>query len=68
MQADYELGDKLGLNETPTIVVVSPKGWIQVKDVMQLYSAIDQAQAAAGKSTASAPAPTNKHINVAGKR
>ena len=68
VQADYDLGDKLGLNETPTIVVVSSKGWIQVKDVMQLYSAIDQAQAAVGKATASTPAPTNKHINVAGKR
>ena len=68
VQADADLGDRLGLNETPTIVVVSSKGWIQVKDVMQLYAAIDQAQAAAGRSTASAPAPTNKHINVAGKR
>lgn len=68
VQADYDLGEKLGLNETPTIVVVSSKGWIQVKDVMQLYSAIDQAQAAAGKASASAPAPSNKHINVAAKR
>lgn len=69
VQADYDLGDKLGLNETPTIVVVSAKGWIQVKDVMQLYSAIDQAQTSAGKSTAAiTQPPTNKHINVAGRR
>jgi protein-disulfide isomerase len=43
--ADKTLGLKLGLNETPTIVVVTPKGWIQVKDVMDLYQAIDQAEA-----------------------
>ncbi len=45
VDADKALGLKLGLNETPTIVVVTPKGWIQVKDVMDLYQAIDQAQA-----------------------
>jgi protein-disulfide isomerase len=46
VDADKALGLKLGLTETPTIVVVTPKGWIQVKDVMDLYQAIDQAQAA----------------------
>jgi protein-disulfide isomerase len=45
VSADKALGDKLGLMETPTIVVVTPKGWIQVKDVMDLYQAIDQAEA-----------------------
>jgi len=45
VDADKALGNKLGLNETPTIVVVTPKGWIQVKDVMDLYQAIDQAEA-----------------------
>ncbi len=46
VNADDQLGIKLGLRETPTIVVVTPKGWIQVKDVMDLYQAIDQAEAA----------------------
>jgi protein-disulfide isomerase len=46
--ADKALGEKLGLAETPTIVVVTPRGWIQVKDVMQLYNAIDQAEASMG--------------------
>lgn len=64
VQADYDLGEKLGLNETPTIVVVTPKGWIQVKDVMQLYAAIDQAEATAGKEAA----PTNKHIVASNRR
>ena len=48
VNADEALGQKLGLTETPTIVVVTPKGWIQVKDVMDLYQAIDQAEAAMG--------------------
>jgi protein-disulfide isomerase len=55
VEADKELGDKLGVNETPTIIVVSPKGWIQVKDTMDLYQAIDQAEASMG-GAASAPA------------
>ena len=42
---------KLGLRETPTIVVVTPRGWIQVKDVSDLYQAIDQAEAMVGGST-----------------
>ena len=46
VNADDALGQKLGLQETPTIVVVTPKGWIQVRDVMDLYQAIDQAEAA----------------------
>jgi protein-disulfide isomerase len=43
VDADKDLGLKLGLMETPTIVVVTPKGWIQVKDVSMLDQAIDQA-------------------------
>ena len=46
VNADDALGQKLGLQETPTIVVVTPKGWIQVRDVMDLCQAIDQAEAA----------------------
>jgi protein-disulfide isomerase len=58
--ADNNLGLKLGLTETPTIVVVTPKGWIQVKDVSDLYQAIDQAEA----MVASAP---TAHRTVAKK-
>jgi protein-disulfide isomerase len=59
VQADKELGDKLGLNETPTIIVVTPKGWIQVKDTMDLYQAIDQAEASMGGA---AVAPAAKKV------
>ena len=48
IEKDVALGNKLGLTETPTLVVVTPKGWIQVKDVSDLYQAIDQAQASVG--------------------
>jgi protein-disulfide isomerase len=45
VQADNDLGKKLGLQFTPTIVIVTPHRWIQVKDVSQLDAAIDQAKA-----------------------
>lgn len=44
VEADVDLGKKLGLAETPTIVVVTPHRWIQVKDVSQLDAAIDLAK------------------------
>lgn len=51
VEADVDLGKKLGLQYTPTIVVVTPHRWIEVKDVSQLDKAIDTA-----KSWVSAPA------------
>lgn len=55
VQADYRLGERIGLIHTPTIFVLYPGGWVQVTDVSQLYTVIDQALAQA----ASAPAPQN---------
>ena len=60
VDADNALGLKLGLTETPTIVVVTNKGWIQVKDVSDLYQAIDEAEAMAGGSTPEHHRPTRK--------
>jgi len=65
IDADVNLGRKLGLQETPTIVIVTPHRWIQVKDVSQLDAAIDQAKtwvaetatASAHRTTASAAHP-----------
>jgi len=45
VEADVNLGNRLGLHETPTIIVVGPRAWIQVKNVEQLYVAIDEALA-----------------------
>jgi protein-disulfide isomerase len=67
IQADVDLGMKLGVNETPTIIVVTQHHWIQVKDPMQLYNAIDQANAMAAHEGAS-PAPSAKHIVAHGKK
>jgi protein-disulfide isomerase len=54
VEADNNLGLKLGLTETPTIIVTTPKGWIQVKDVSDLYQAIDQAEAMVATTPAAA--------------
>lgn len=57
VNADYTLGERIGISQTPTIWVVSQKNWVQVTDVNQLYATIDtmESQVAAetpGKSTA----------------
>ncbi len=46
VHADYQLGERIGLTQTPTVFVVTPKKWIQVTDINQLYQAIDTALAA----------------------
>jgi protein-disulfide isomerase len=46
VDADKDLGLKLGVAHTPTILVVTNKGWIEVCDISDLYQAIDQAEAA----------------------
>jgi protein-disulfide isomerase len=45
VNADYLLGERVGLTQTPTIFVVTPKHWTQVTDVSQLYQTIDAALA-----------------------
>ena len=57
VQADFRLGERIGLEHTPSIFVLSPAGWTQVTDVTQLYTAIDQAlaQSPAGRSNARIP-------------
>lgn len=55
VQADTNLGKKLGLQYTPTIVVATQHKWIEVKDVSDLYSAIDQALASIGQQSGTSP-------------
>ena len=65
VDADEQLGEKVGLTETPTIIVVTnDKGWIQVKDVSQLYAAIDSAIAATANESS---APAAHHVVATGK-
>ncbi len=53
VQADCMLGLRLGLHHTPTIIVVTPKQWIEVTDPRQLYAAIDLAKASINTPVAS---------------
>lgn len=61
VQADVTLGERLGVRQTPTIIVLAPHGWIQVKDVTSLYSAIDSALAETPVKTASVHKPAARH-------
>jgi protein-disulfide isomerase len=64
VQADETLGERLGLQHTPTIVVVGPKGWVEVNDVTQLYTTIDQVLA---QSPAVAAKPAAKRATTTAK-
>lgn len=59
VQEDENLGQRIGLTETPTVFVLSPKGWTQVTDITQLYTTIDNALAEA--PVAKPAAGTAKH-------
>lgn len=52
VQADYTLGERIGLSHTPTIFVLTKNGWIQIVDVTKLYSTLDEALAQARESSA----------------
>ena len=52
VQADQTLGDRVGLQHTPTVFVVYAKGWVEVLDITQLYSVIDNALAASPETHA----------------
>jgi protein-disulfide isomerase len=55
VRADYTLGERVGLTKTPTIFIVTQKGFVEVNDVTQLYSMLDTAIA---ENPAPAPAKT----------
>ncbi|MDE1178512.1 MAG: thioredoxin domain-containing protein [Edaphobacter sp.] len=60
VQADYTLGERIGLSQTPTIWVVSQKEWVQVTDINQLYATIDAVQSQVAASTPGTPAANSK--------
>src|SRR5271170_341411 len=43
VRADTTLGERVGLTQTPTIFIVTQKGFTQVNDVTQLYAMLDAA-------------------------
>lgn len=69
VNADYTLGERIGISQTPTIWVVGPQSWVQVTDTNLLYSTIENmesqvAQSTPGKTTANSKlrhASTPKH-------
>jgi len=56
VKSDYTLGERIGLSQTPTIFVVSTKGWTQIMDPNLLYQAIDTALAETAPAPAARPA------------
>jgi protein-disulfide isomerase len=43
VRADQSLGERVNLHQTPTIFIVTQKGYTEVTDVTQLYSMLDTA-------------------------
>jgi protein-disulfide isomerase len=43
VHADQTLGERVGLTKTPTIFIVTQKGYTEVSDVTQLYAMLDTA-------------------------
>lgn len=64
VQADKALGDKVGVNQTPTIIVCSQREWVHVTDVSLLYQAIDQVSAKAGATPPAAKTTPAKTTTV----
>jgi protein-disulfide isomerase len=59
VRADYTLGERVGLTQTPSIFIVTQKGYTQVSDVTQLYAMLDTAIAEnPGPAAASKPKTT----------
>lgn len=65
IQADYALGQKIGLEHTPTIFVVGNGGpstpFVEVVDRSQLTQIIEDMQQKAGKDTPAKPVSTKTH-------
>jgi protein-disulfide isomerase len=57
VKADQALGNRVGIQETPTIFIVTTNGYAQVTDVSELYPMLDRAIAATGGSAKPAAKP-----------
>jgi protein-disulfide isomerase len=56
VKADRALGEKMGLQHTPTVIVCTANQWVQVTDMSQLYQTIDQMMAHAGTASSATAA------------
>ena len=61
VHADYTLGERVGLTQTPSIFIVTQKGYTQVIDVTQLYAMLDTAIAENPTPAAAAKSKTTAH-------
>ena len=48
VEADRTLGEKLGVQYTPSIIVCTQKEWVHVTDISLLYQTIDELKAKVG--------------------
>lgn len=60
VKADRSLGEKMGLQHTPTVFVCTAHNWVQVTDMKLLYQTIEQMQAQAGPATATRTSAAKK--------
>ena len=60
VQADETLGERIGLTQTPTIFVVTNKGWTQIMDPSYTYQTIDAALAETGSAKTATRASLKK--------
>lgn len=60
VNADYTLGERIGITQTPTVWVVTQKTWVQVTDMSQLYTTIDNLESQVAAST---PGKTATAVN-----
>ena len=68
VQADYDLGARIGLNHTPSIFIVTKKNFTEVTDINQLYQTIDTVSATANPPTGGKTTNSKLHRSPAGQR
>jgi protein-disulfide isomerase len=61
VRADQTLGERINLYQTPSIFIVTQKGYTEVKDVTQLYAMLDTAIAENPAPKAAAKPKTTAH-------
>src|SRR5580692_5763709 len=61
VRADQTLGERINLHQTPTIFIVTQKGYTEVTDVTQLYAMLDTAIADNPAPKAAAKPKTTAH-------
>lgn len=60
VHADYTLGERVGLTQTPTIFIVTQHGFQQVSEITQLYAMLDTTIA---ENPGAAPAKAHKTVH-----